>query len=90
MTPDVPVETLEIYARGWLKAAAQKLKGSTIRFYRDNLENHIIPALGAIPLIEMNRAEVKRFIRAVLEKRLKRNTVNGIVRTPATSICPCS
>jgi integrase len=84
VTPDTPVETLETYARAWLQMATQKLKASTGRFYRDNLENHVIPAIGAVPLTDMNRVVVKRFIRALLEKRLKRNTVNGIVRTLST------
>jgi integrase len=60
------------------------LKASALRFYTDNLENHVFPVIGAVPLTEVNRAVVKRLIHTLLEKRLQRSTANGIVRSLST------
>ena len=46
--------------------------------------NHVLPVLGTVPLADVDRGQVKRFIRAIREKNLGRNTASGIVRTLST------
>ncbi len=76
--------TLQRYAEIWLQGAAASLKSSTVRFYRDNLENHIYPAIGTHEIGKVTRAEVKRVLVAVSMKGLKPKTITGVVRTLST------
>lgn len=77
-------ETLEAYAREWLRVAPNGLKASTIRFYTDHLENHILPLLGTRPVADVKRSDVKALIGALREKKLRPTTIGGIVRTLST------
>jgi len=74
--------TLETYARqDWLPSAEQNLKASTIRFYRDHLENHVFPLLGHKPLASVTRKDCRQLVASAREKGLRIQTVRGIVRT---------
>ena len=75
---------LQRYASAWLQSAATSLKKSTVRFYANNLENHIYPALGTHPINQVTRAEVKRLLVAMSLKALKPRTVTGVLRTLST------
>jgi integrase len=79
-TPE-PVETLERYARTWLRTAALNLKASTVRFYTDNIENHVVPVVGAVPIGAVSRKHCRELVTAAREKGLKVATVRGIART---------
>ena len=76
-------ETLAAYGRRWL-AAASTLKASTKRFYQDNLELHLVPAIGTVPIASVTRADVKALIHAAHRKQLGPATVTGILRTLST------
>jgi integrase len=74
--------TLEEYARrDWLPSAELNLKASTVRFYRDHLENHVFPLLGHQPLASVSRKDCRQLVASTREKGLKIQTVRGIVRT---------
>jgi integrase len=74
--------TLEAYARqDWLPSAEQNLKASTVRFYRDHLENHVFPLLGQRALASVTRKDCRQLVATAREKGLKIQTVRGIVRT---------
>jgi len=75
------VDTLETYARDWLRTATLNLKASTVRYYTDNLENHIFPSLGTRPVTEVSRKDCRELIATTREKGLKIITVRGIART---------
>jgi integrase len=75
------IDTLETYARGWLRTAALNLKASTVRFYTDNLENHVFPQFGPRPITEVSRKDCRELIATVRAKGLKLATVRGIART---------
>jgi integrase len=75
-------ETLQTYAENWLASAT--LKASTVRFYGDNLVNHIVPLLGAIPVAQLSRQHVKDLLVAVRKKGLKPRTATGVLRTLST------
>ena len=81
-TPDG--ESFKAYAEQWLSTAGTTLKPSTVRFYRDNLENHLLPVLGPVRINRIGRADVKRLIVALTAKSLRPKTITGIVRTLST------
>ena len=74
-------DSVETYARAWLKSLTGNLKASTIAFYTDNLERHVLPALGSRRLSEIARADCRDLIATARGKNLKLNTVRGIART---------
>jgi integrase len=78
-----PIETVEIYARSWLRTALH-LKASTVRFYTDNLENHVFPTLGSRPIDAVSRKDCRLLITAIREKGLSITTVRGVARTLST------
>ena len=77
-------ETFQAYAETWLGAVSGSLKASTLRFYRDNLNNHLYPLLGLTALARVTRADVKRVLVALNGKGLQPPTITGIVRTLST------
>jgi integrase len=77
-------ETLRAYSAAWLESTATGLKASTLRFYRDNLENHVWPALGSTPVGSLSRADVKALLVTLRSKGLSHRTVTGILRTLST------
>jgi hypothetical protein len=63
------------------RTATLNLKASTVRFYTDNLENHVFPLLGPRPITEVSRKDCGELIATVRAKGLKVATVRGIART---------
>ncbi len=59
-------QRLDAYLREWLDARALHLKTRTIRTYRMDVENHIIPALGMLRLSEVTPAHVAVFLDALM------------------------
>jgi integrase len=74
-------ETLDAYARSWLKALHGSLKASTIAFYTDNLERHVLPLLGTRSVRSLTRADCRQLVAVSRGKGLAVNTVKGIART---------
>lgn len=54
-----PQMTLGDYVRSWLKHRVEGLAQSTIRKYVNDLQNHILPALGNMPLNELTPSHVR-------------------------------
>jgi integrase len=78
-------DTVESYARrDWLPSAELNLKASTVHFYKDNLENHVFPLLGNLPIAEITRKDCRQLIATARTKGVKIDTVRGIVRTLST------
>ena len=83
--PSAPsTETFRAYAERWLVGVSSSLKASTLRFYSDNLTNHLYPLLGATTLVGVVRDDVKRLLDVLNGKGLKPPTITGIVRTLST------
>ena len=82
--PAAETETVRTYSTAWLTDVALTLKTSTLRFYRDNLENHVWPVLGAVPVARVDRTHVKQLLVALRGKGLRPTTVTGILRTLST------
>jgi integrase len=74
-------ETIAAYAANWLKTVTGNLKASTIAFYTDNLNRHVLPLLGRRPVGSVTRADCRELIATARGKGLKVNTVRGIART---------
>ncbi|HYE10515.1 MAG TPA: site-specific integrase [Patescibacteria group bacterium] len=54
--------TLKDYLKDWLKVYAEpNLKPATIDGYRNNIERHIIPCIGHIPLQKLKAANIQEF-----------------------------
>jgi len=56
-----------------------RLKPSTLRSYQSNLDGHIAPFFGAIPLSDVRLASVQDFIKALLGKGLAPKTIGNVI-----------
>jgi len=63
----------------WLDEYTANIKPGTLRTYRDNCKNHIIPALGAVRLCELQPHDVQTFI-----NRLSRGSKGKKALAPKT------
>jgi integrase len=84
LTPKHDQQTLETYALAWIATLTGNLKASTIRFYTDHLQRHIIPILGSRLIGNLSRADCREVITTVRGKGLRLSTVKGIARTLST------
>lgn len=62
-------ESLETYSRQWLKGLSGNLKASTVRFYSDNLERHIVPLIGRRAIGSIARADCRELSLRFAPKR---------------------
>ena len=62
----------------WLNEYCGAIKAGTLKAYRDNVKNHIKPALGAVRLCEIQPHEVQRFINSLQRKSLSAKTIKNI------------
>lgn len=74
-------QTFEAYAKTWLKDGEANRKATTHRFYRFNLELHILPVIGGRPLGSVLRADCRRVLVACRDKKLKVSSLQGVQRT---------
>ena len=74
-------ETFKIYAGRWLTDGEQSRKASTHRFYRFNLDLHIYPVIGALPVASVTRAACRRVLTEARTKGLKVASLQGVQRT---------
>jgi integrase len=56
-----------------------RLKPSTLRSYLSNLDGHIAPFFGAMPLSQVTLASVQQFIKALLGKGLSAKTIGNVI-----------
>jgi integrase len=54
--------TLGVYARSWLENKAPRIEVATVRAYGFALRLHILPHLGALPIAEIRRSDLERYI----------------------------
>jgi integrase len=74
-------ETFKTYATRWLADGADNRKASTQRFYTFNLELHLEPLLGAVPIAEVTRAHCRKVIAECRKKGLRLASLYGVQRT---------
>jgi integrase len=76
-----PSETLRVYAGRWLVTGEAQRKASTQRFYRFNLNLHILPALGDRPIASIKRKHCRELLISCQQKGLKPASLRGVNRT---------
>src|SRR5680860_690573 len=70
------VVTLKTYGETFMKAKrAAGLKYTTLKRYDSILRKHLTPALGPLPLAEVNRAMVRELVASLSERRRKPKTI---------------
>lgn len=68
-------ETLRDYLNGWLQVHRPNIRETTYRSYEQNLRNHIVPALGNIPLQKLTAADLASFYSSKLGEGLAPRSV---------------
>jgi integrase len=79
-----PVPTFKEHAKMWL-SLPHDWKESTKENYLSNLNNHILPALGSIPINAIKRKDLKTFFDKLLSEGVASNTV-AIIRSPISGV----
>jgi len=74
--------TLDEYLADWL-ATPRDIEPSTLRSYREHVDNHISPLLGGIPVVQLRPSDVERLIRDRLKAR-QRGQPKAKLLSPAT------
>ena len=62
----------------WLNEYCGAIKAGTLKAYRDNVKNHIKPALGAMHLCEIQPHDVQRFINRLGKTKLSPKSIKNI------------
>ena len=77
-------QTLEQYATHWLKVKAGQVGAKTQERYRGLLEDHTLPTLGKVRLLELTRGHVDALMAAKRVDGLGPNSINKIRQTLTT------
>jgi hypothetical protein len=64
----LPDEALRSYADSWIRGLTGTLKASTVRFYRENLDRHILPLLGDRTISRITRVDCRMLITTSRER----------------------
>jgi len=72
--------TFREYAEDWMETyASTEIKESTRQEYAAVMKNHLIPALGSLPLAKIRRAHIRRLVAEKTKAGLSRSTIRNIV-----------
>jgi len=75
-----PEKTVRDAAEAWLKRCTREaLDTQTIKTYRSQVTNHILPRLGDMALAELRRADVKEFVEEMLDENSREMTRKVLV-----------
>jgi len=74
----------EFVSAEWKPNAALTLKKSSMRIYGFNLEKHILPGLGAVPLRNLSRAQIESCLSRLRSKGHATSTVRSVRATFST------
>lgn len=78
-------QTVEQYLRQWLKSVSDSVSGSALHAYRNYVERHIIPALGAVRLTDLRANHIEKAkIRWASEMVGRRTTKKAKELSPRT------
>lgn len=69
-------QTVEEYLRGWIESYGEKnLRPATLRGYKSNIENHIIPLIGHLKINEVTPPIVDDMLNKLFDRGYVQNTV---------------
>ncbi|MFG2917953.1 tyrosine-type recombinase/integrase [Kitasatospora sp. NPDC048298] len=74
------------YLRDWLDEKELRLKPTTMARYRSYTEQDLIPAIGAIPLVDLTRRHLSAFVTAQLRRGRGKVTVYRILATLSSAL----
>lgn len=78
--------TVAQYLRSWLKTHSTNVSINTVRLYTNEVEKHIIPALGNVQLDKLTPMQIQNFLNAQLESGRKDNKKSFGGRLSPTSV----
>ena len=79
--------TLAEYLTKWYDThCTPRLSSNTLRGYRVNIENHIIPNIGHIPIQQLSRGQIQKFYFDLYEGDNNSNDKNNTTKLSARSI----
>lgn len=71
IAPVAERQTIEQYLNHWLEhVAGKQVRPKTLRTYKDIVEQHLIPALGNVPLQKLSVQKVREFMTAKLSQQM--------------------
>jgi integrase len=82
--PHVTIPFARFVATEWKLSAALRLRKSSMRIYSFNLDNHILPAIGAIPLRDIGRAHIEGVLSKLQQKGYAVSTLRSVRATIST------
>jgi len=68
----------------WRPNAELDLKKGSVRYYSKQLDNHVLPALGATPLCDVTRARIEACLSDLRRKNYASATIRGVRATLMT------
>lgn len=71
-------KTVSVFLQAWLNSCEQRLAPNTIRGYRTNVEKHINPYLGSIPIAKVTAIDIQRLYSKLLEQGLSPTSVRYV------------
>ena len=74
----------EFVRMAWKPNAALRLRKSSMRIYRFNLDNHILPALGEFPLRNVRRSDIETCLSRLQQKGYAVSTLRSVRATIST------
>ena len=81
LVPASSAPKLRDYAKNWLASGQAAWKATTHRFYKFNLDLHILPVLGDQPVPALKRSHCRTLITTCRAKDLKPASMRGVNRT---------
>ena len=79
--------TVSEYMREWLERhGSVNLRPNTVAGYRNNIENHIIPCIGEVPLTKLNGAMLDDMYRKLAEEGLSPASVKYVHRVMSVAL----
>jgi len=82
--PHITMPFSKFVAAEWKPNAALRLRKSSMRIYSFNLDNHILPAIGAIPLRDIGRAHIEDVLSKLQQKGYAVSTLRSVRATFST------
>lgn len=84
---EIGKEPFNTYLTDWLASYAKStVKPSTYEGYKTNINKHIIPTLGKVPLNKINGPMLDNLYQKLLESGLSNNSVKSVQRTLSISL----
>ncbi|WP_442592538.1 tyrosine-type recombinase/integrase [Parapusillimonas sp. JC17] len=79
-----PSGTLAEFLEPWIESKAPTIKASTALDYRKIIKGHLIPALGAIPLVRLRRSDVKAMCEGIQATNKRLANILSVLRSALT------